>query len=129
MSDKDVLRKLVKIAENQQKIINKLAQGLSGSPDGGVITTNSADVSQSVVPYLQQAVQAVQAGPHYGVDQANVADGGVLHISLLTPRAYDQEEYFKVKNKFKELVTGKTLVSADGKPVPVKSVNVTGVTV
>jgi hypothetical protein len=122
MSNKDVIEKLVKIAESQQKIIRKLAQGMGYAPDSGV-TTNMADVTDAVVPFLQQAIQAAGAKAHYGVQSANLSSDGDLQVTLLQPRDADPAEYFNVKNKFKESLMGKTL---DSKPV--RSVNVIGAT-
>lgn len=125
MSTKEVIEKLIKIADNQQKIIQKLAQSAGYGPDSGV-ATSSADVTSAVVPYLQQAMQAAGAKAQYGVQSANLTEDGGLHVSILQPKDYDPAEYFNLKNKFKELVSGKSLASPDGRSLPVRMVNVTG---
>lgn len=127
MSNKEAIEKLIKIAENQQKIIQKLAQNMGYAPDSGV-ATSTADVTDSVVPYLQQAIQAAGAKAHYGVQSGNISEDGTLHVAVLQPRSYDPNEYNNVKNKFKELVAGKALKSVDGRSLTVNMVNVTGMT-
>lgn len=126
MSNKDVIGKLVKIAENQQKIIQKLAQGLGYSPDGGV-ATSTADVTQAIMPYFQQALQAAGVKGKFVPQSANLAEDGSLHLTVHQPMNYDGTEYLNLKNKFKELINGKTLTTSDGKTLPVHMVNMLGV--
>ncbi len=61
MDSKKVLEKLVKIAENQQKVINKLAQqaGLQPPPTGLAPATPGHDVIAALKSHLPANVQSV----------------------------------------------------------------------
>lgn len=117
--ENEIIQKLIKIAENQQKIITKLAQ----------ITTQTSDVSVAATPYLQQAMQLAGSRGEYKVQSANLLDDGTLHISVFQPRDYDSDEYHKVRDKFKDIVVGKILPSDNGKSTLVQAVNMLGITV
>lgn len=116
--EKEAIQRLIKIAENQQKIIAKLAQ----------ITTQTSDVTMAATPYLQQAMQLAGSMGNYQVQSGNLLDDGTLHISVLQPKNYDSEEYHRVREKFKDLVMGKILPSDNGKSTLVQAVNMLGIT-
>lgn len=121
MNTKEAIAKLVKIAAQQQKIIAKLAQ--MPAPVSAV-ETQTADVAQALVPYLQQAAQGAKG--QYGVQSGSLANDGTLLVELTQPKDADVAEYYIVKNKLKEMLAGKTLKSNDGRDLSVRAVNVTG---
>jgi hypothetical protein len=124
MNTKEALAKLVKIAENQQKIITKLAQMAPPS----ALDTKMSDVTQAVAPYLQQAAQAVGSKTPYAVQNGSLSHDGTLHVTVTQPAGHDVGDYYSVKNKLKEMLANKSLNTTDGQALPVKMVNVTGMT-
>lgn len=127
--EKEAIEKLIKIAENQQKIIKKLAQDMGYTAPSSAVSIQTDDVTKSLVPYLQQAIQEVGAKANYLVQEGNLLDDGTLHVSVLQPKNYDSDEYHKIRNKFKELIVGKNLMDSNGQQKPVHAVNMMGMTV
>ena len=92
MDQKKVIEKLVKIAENQQKIINKLAQQTGLAPGGGDAqpmggaTDSWVDITAQVASILAKnpaakgvGVQAAKAG-----SQSGAVDGRLkVHMNML----------------------------------------------
>lgn len=92
MDSKKVIEKLVKIAENQQKIINKLAQAAGLAPGGGGAQPmgGASDSWVDIGPHVAQmlarmpqakgvGVQSAQAG-----QQSGAVDGKLkVHMNML----------------------------------------------
>lgn len=128
MDTKKVIAKLIKIAESQQKIINKLAQNLEPAPTSiptGGASSSWSDAKDEVAPVVQQATQAVQAKGQYGVQSAESSPSGLLRLKLQFPsKLMGSPEYRAVKSKIQELLTGKAIAGNT-----VQNVEVIGVTV
>lgn len=124
MDTKKAIAKLVKIAEAQQKIINKLAQqmGEGAQPMGGS-TTGWDETSAEVAPYVDSAAASVQAKNKYTVQHASNTKG-LLDVKLKYPAAaMGSPEVRAVRDALTKLLTGKQIAG-----IPVTSVNIVGVT-
>lgn len=110
MNEKEIIKKLIKIADNQQKIINKLAQSI---PTGGA-TDNWVDISQPVAGLLAglKDEKGTSLGSGVSVTSAQATPNGnnvavKLRISNLdseTPEALRQAmvgQYFDLGNNRK----------------------------
>lgn len=128
MDSKKVIEKLVKIAEKQQKIINKMAQDMGmqqAVPTGGA-SGSWQDATSVVVPAVQQAAKAVGAKAVYTVQSAEFgADSGTLKIKLEYPMAQlGTPESKAVSDKVREMLAGKSVAGGQ-----VSKVEVVGVAV
>lgn len=118
MDTKKVIAKLVKIAESQQKIINRLAQEQLGGS-----TTSWSETAQEVAPYVDAAAAAANAQNRYSVESASNSKGGYLDIRLKYPSAITgSPEVRTVREKLTALLTGKPIGG-----IPVTTVNIIGV--
>lgn len=131
MDSKKVFEKLVKIADNQQKIINKMAQalhdaGLAGPEQLGGGSADWYNASAEVVPVVQEATKAVNAKNTYNVQSADFGkSSGTLRVKLQYPMSQlGSQEAQAVETKSKEMLTGKNIAGT-----PVRTVEVIGVTV
>lgn len=130
MNDKEVMKKLFKIAENQQKIINKLAQNLSGDyvpAQLGGVSGGWNDVSHAVA----QKLSTIPAAKHYRLDNAQVAgSNNSLKGTLVYPK--NDQNYYDVLKALKSALVGQSLKTNDGKEVQVAAdpqlVSFTGMT-
>lgn len=126
-NDKEIIKKLVVLANKQQKIITKLAQAMGGDavPLGGGSAAWD-DVSASVTPVVQQAAKSVGAKAQYGVQSAELGkESGTLKVKLQYPMAQlGGAEAKAVTDKTKAMLTGQPLNG-----VAVKNVEIIGVTV
>lgn len=127
-SDKEIIKKLLKIAENQQKIITKLAQdaGVEADPLGGA-TSSWMDVSDD----LQAKLATLPAAKGYTVAHAEVsAKSGLLNAKLLYPAG--NSKFYEVLKALKQMLVGSQMRSNDGKSVKVsgnpQDINVIGMT-
>lgn len=110
MADKEILQKLLKIAEKQQKIITKLAQAL---PMGGA-TAAWEDVSDSVSALLA----SIPSAKGFTAVEMEVAPStGALRGKLVYPAG--NMKFNETVNTLKALLAGNTLKSSDGKDVKV----------
>lgn len=122
MNSKKVIEKLFKVAENHQKIINKLAQAMveaqpPAQPMGGS-SASWEDVTGDLLPKIQEAAQAAGTKAQYGVETASVgSQSGVLKAHLTYPKGQG-DDYYKVSAKLKEILKGKSLKTSDGKDTP-----------
>jgi hypothetical protein len=125
-NDKEIIKKLVALADKQQKIITKLAQAAQPLAGGGGSSSSWDDVSASVTPVVQQAAKAVGAKAQYGVQSAELGkESGALRVKLQYPMAQlGSPEAKAVTEKTKAMLTGKPLNG-----VAVNTVEVIGVTV
>lgn len=127
-NDKEIIKKLVALANKQQKIITKLAQAMGGEavPLGGSSSVAWDDVSSSVAPVVQQAAKAVGAKSQYGVQSAELGkESGTLKVKLQYPMAQlGSPEAKAVTDKTKAMLTAQPLNG-----VQVKDVQIIGVTV
>ncbi len=113
-NDKEVIQKLLKIAENQQKIITKLAQ-LGGSPLSGG-SSGWSDVSADVAAKLA----LIPGAKGYSVESAEFgAESGSLRGKLVQPA--NAENYYDVLRALKKALVGQTVKTNDGKEVKVSS--------
>lgn len=125
MDTKKAIAKLVKIAEAQQKIINKLAQQMqgAGAEQMGGSTSGWDETSMEVAPYVDAAASQVQAQNRYSVEHAS-NNKGYLDIRLKYPAAVaGSPEVRAVRDALTKLITGKQIAG-----VPVTTVNIIGVT-
>lgn len=128
MDSKKVIEKLVKIAEKQQKIINKMAQDMGMQqpvPTSGASATWE-DASAEVAPAVQQAARAVGAKATYKVQSAEFgSSSGNLKIKLEYPMAQlGTPEAKAVSDRVKQMFAGKTVAGGQ-----VTKVEVIGVAV
>lgn len=144
-NDKEIIKKLFRIAANQQKIINKLAQQTTpvqqyqGQPEAlhtytAPETLNSEqDVTDALIPIVQSAAKSLSLETGgFDVQKAKVYDG-VLTATIIFNRLAQpgtaSDNYSKVKASLQKWLIGKTLKTSDGKDSDViKSCNLTGVT-
>lgn len=113
-NDKEVIQKLLKIAENQQKIITKLAQ-LGASPLSGG-SSSWGDVSGDIAAKLS----AIPGAKGYSVDSAEIgAESGTLRGKLVYPA--NATNYYDVLKALKNQIVGKSVKTSDGKEVKVSS--------
>lgn len=107
MDSKKVIKMLVKIADRQQQIINKMAQ------DMGMAEVNATwqDVKSEVTPIVQQAVKEVGTKASYTVESAEFgSSSGELKIKLKYPMAQlGTPETKAVSDKVKAMLVGKTV--------------------
>lgn len=122
MDSKKVIEKLVKIAENQQKIINRLAR------EAGLISQGAGqDVSAQAAQVLSQIPEATQTGA--AIQEAQLgAESGSLFVKLKFPhqKYMDSPVAAAAKDKLKAALQQTQFTDSTGKPVAVKTVNVTG---
>lgn len=122
MDSKKVIERLVRIAEKQQQIINKLAQ--THLPTGGA-SSSFTDASSVVQSLLQQVTSEVGATGSYGVQSASMGNEGFLDVKLQYPsKLMGSPEVRSVREKLTALLKGKNVA---GKAVT--NVNVIGVPV
>lgn len=122
MDSKKVIEKLVKIADNQQKIINKLAQaaglpmgGEGAQPMGGA-SADWADVSQD----LHNKLQSIPAAKRYGVTSAKVGgQTGNLDAELHVPQ--EDKNFHLVVEQIKKQLAGQSIRSNDGQTLTLSS--------
>lgn len=87
MNDKKILSTLIKIAKNQQKIIQKLAQtapgqvGITGEHHVGALCDNK-DVTLAAKPMIDALIRQVPDGQKFSLRTASLSEGGVLDITL-----------------------------------------------
>lgn len=113
-NDKEVIQKLLKIAENQQKIITKLAQ-MGYSPGSGA-STGWNNVTSDVASKLA----AIPGAKGYSVDSAEYgAESGALRGKLVYPA--NAENYYDVLNALKKMLVNNTVKTEDGKDVKVSA--------
>lgn len=129
MDSKKVIEKLVKIAENQQKIINKLAQQAGLTPEGqqAGAAGSSTDVSAQVSAILAQIPEAAKAKA--GVQSAQLGGGGFLDVKLKFPsvNSMNDPNASAALNKLRAALKAANLTDSSGKPVAVTQSNVLGV--
>jgi hypothetical protein len=126
MDSKKVIEKLFKIAENQQKIINKLAQTAGLVP--AATNPGTQDVSAQVAQTLAKIPEAARAKA--GIQEAQFgAQSGFLDVKLKFPSMKDMgtPASSDLQNKLKAALQGAQFTDASGKPVAAKEVKVTGV--
>lgn len=113
-NDKEVIQRLLKIAEKQQKIITKLAQ-MEASPmsNGG---STWADVKDDVAAKLA----TIPGAKGYRVDSAELGtQSGTLRGKLVYPG--NATNYYDVLAALKKALVGQALSSSDGKNVQVST--------
>lgn len=132
MDSKKVIEKLVKIAENQQKIINRLAQQAGMvPPQGGAQqlggATDSWDASAEVSGILAQIPEAGKAKA--GIQSATMGSSGFLDVKLKFPSVHSMNDpnATAALNKLRASLKGAQLKDQNGKPVAVTQSNVVGV--
>lgn len=136
MDSKKVLEKLVKIAENQQKIINKMAQEMGMVPPGqGGATplggaSDSWDVSAEVSGVLSQIPEAAKAKA--GVQSASFGgQSGFLNVKVKFPsvNSMNDPNASAALNKLRETLKNKKFNDPKEpmKQVAVQQTNVVGV--
>lgn len=123
-NDKEVIQKLLKIAENQQKIITKIAQNLATQPMTGGASSWS-DVTDEVAAKLA----TIPGAKGYSIQNAEVgAQSGTLRGNILTPK--NDENFYDVIKALKGMLAGNSLTTSDGQSVKVstnpKDVSFTG---
>lgn len=127
MDSKKIIEKLVKIAENQQKIINKLAQE-AGLVPAATTGGGTQDVSAQVAKALAGIPEAAKAKA--GIQEAQFgAQSGFLDVKVKFPSMqYMGSPVAKsVEDKLRAALQGTQFNDASGKPVAAKDVKITGV--
>ena len=100
-SDKEIIKKLLKIAEQQQKMITKLAQAVEQSQQLG---------NYSVINDLQAKLSAIPAAKGYQVVDAELASSdGTIHVKLQTTNVANKDLYPQVKDALKKMILGSQL--------------------
>lgn len=123
MDNKKAIQTLIKIAQNQQKIINKLAQQAGmpvpqAQPMSGGTDSNWEDVSDAVAPTVQQA------NPQFSVASARIGKlSGTLDLRIQHPKNIDDATYRAGTGKIKAAFMGKPMGPSGTK---VQSVEITG---
>ncbi len=131
MDSKKVIEKLIRIAENQQKIINKLAQQAGMMPQGDAQPTGGAsdswDASAEVSGILAQIPEAAKAKA--GIQSASMGGSGFLDVKLKFPsvNSMNDPNASAALNKLRAALKGAQLKDTSGKPVAVTQSNVVGV--
>lgn len=114
-NDKEVIQKLLRIAENQQKIITKIAQNLATQP-GGMGGSTWGDVTDDVAAKLA----TIPAAKGYSVQNAEVgAQSGTLRGNIVTPK--NDANFYDVLKALKGLLAGKDVTTSDGESVKVST--------
>jgi hypothetical protein len=144
-NDKEIIKKLFRIATNQQKIINKLAQQTvpvqqyQGQPEAlhtyvAPETLNSEqDVTDALIPIVQSAAKnlSLESGG-FDVKNAKVYNGeltATIIFNKLSQPGMASDNYAKVKLSLQKWLIGKTLKTSDGRDSDIiKSCNLTGIT-
>ena len=125
MDSKNVISQLIKIARNQQKIINKLAQqaGLTGDATQASIS-GAWDVSYQIADLLSKIPEAVASKA--GVQTATLGNDGFLDVRIKFPSVSQMGNPTAAEalNKLKEVVSQATLRDPSGKPTAVSQQNV-----
>jgi len=89
-TDKEIIEKLLKIAENQQKIISKLAQ----------VPVSTPAPSKNLTGILQSILDKLTANnPLYSVMDSLMAGDGTLQVKMKVPTSDAQK--LDMLNKFK----------------------------
>lgn len=128
MDSKKVIEKLVKIAENQQKIINKLAQQAGLMPGGDQLAgSGTNDVSAEVSGILAQIPEAVKAKA--GIQSAQLGGSGYLDVKVKFPsvNSMNDPNATAALNKLRGALKAARLKDPSGKPIDVTQSNVVGV--
>jgi predicted O-linked N-acetylglucosamine transferase (SPINDLY family) len=102
-NDKEIIRKLLKIAENQQKILTKLAQNQE---------LGWSDVSEQ----LQSKLSTIPAAKNYTVNLAEVSKSdGTLRSRLMYPA--NDKNFALVTETLKRMLAGTQLADNQGQLV------------
>ena len=131
MDSKKIIEKLIRIAENQQKIINKLAQQSGMMPQGDAQPTGGAtdswDASAEVAGILAQIPEAAKAKA--GVQSASMGSSGFLDVKLKFPsvQSMNDPNATSALNKLRAALKGAQIRDKGGKSVAVTQSNVIGV--
>jgi len=115
MDSKKVLEKLVKIAENQQKIIMKLAQqvGDQAQPMGG--STDTWDVKTQVASVVAQIPEAVKTKVAVtGADFGSQSKQLTVHLRFPSMQQMQDPAAEAAKNKIKEALQTQTFNGPSG---------------
>lgn len=115
-NDKEVIKKLLSIAEKQQKIITKLAQDMGSALPMGGASSNWSDVSDDLAAKLA----TIPAAKGYSVNEAQVGSAsGSLRGKLVYPK--NDTNYYEVVKALKSMLVGNEVKTNDGKAVKVSS--------
>lgn len=103
--EKEMIKKLIRIADNQQKIINKLAQQLPSTEPAPM------HLSPSSLPHLSnEKVVATLKEKLAALGVAGVSlDGSVVTINMAPGKNPDQSFINKLNSVFQELMMSKVL--------------------
>ena len=113
-NDKEVIQKLLKIAENQQKIITKIAQNLATQPGG--VSSSWGDVTDDVAAKLA----TIPAAKGYKIQNAEIgSQSGSLRGNILTPK--NDTNFYDVLKALKSLLIGNSVKTSDGESVKVSA--------
>jgi hypothetical protein len=118
MDSKKVLEKLVKIAENQQKIIMKLAQsqGLEAQPLGGA-ADSWVDVTSQVASVLAKIPGAAQLGIGLSYAKAGPQSGALDGKVKIKMNQLGDPKVEAILKQLKQTLAGTSVTDAAGKPV------------
>jgi chorismate synthase len=114
MDSKKVIEKLIKIAENQQKIINKLAQ--QAQPMGGASSS-----WEDVTADLSNRLRSIPEAKGYSIGSAQVGgQTGSFHAELHVPST--DKMFGTVTQKLRDQLAGQTIKTNRGQSVKVTNV-------
>lgn len=117
-NDKETIKKLIKIAKNQQNIITKMAQQM------GLDTQelSSANSWNQVSTAVQDALALIPEAQGFSVAEAEVsALDGNLRGKVRAPSNAAPGSFRTVLTKLKELLAGKQVNSDEGKSVAIST--------
>lgn len=116
-SEKEMIKTLLKVAQNQQKILNKIAQQMGASPQGGATSSWNA-----VETAVSQALSMIPEARGCSVVEAEVSSlDGNLRGKVELPADAPEGTFRTVLTKLKGLLAGKSLNSDQGSKVSVTS--------
>lgn len=126
MDTKKAIATLLKIAENQQKVINKLAQATNLAPTGGEAvpmggaTSSWEDASAEVTPVVSSTNrQLIVSSARIGTAS------GMLDVVLTHPSNMADKDYYAATSAIKAALHGKPFGSSK---TQAQTVNITGQT-
>lgn len=108
-NDKQIIAKLLKVAETQQKVIQKIAQNLLDASQQSGATEEWEDVTAAVKPVLANAARAISAKNIYQIQSAEFGSTGRLLIKLVNQPSNDKAEFDSISANVKQLLLSKNI--------------------
>jgi hypothetical protein len=109
--EKEMIRKLLKISQDQQKVITKLAQV------AGIEPLATTDAPTEVGQVVEQFLSVMPEAEGYSCKECRVSPSGSVDGKLLMPAG--NQNFRAVTDKLKAQLAGKTVSTPDGAKVKV----------